>query len=156
ASAATKNSPTPTAVPASGGEAAMLRIAPTATGTVSAHVAMTNRSSRGGYVWDECVTACNGLSVVIPRVLEYRGAGIRWSGLAPLRVRAARDRKSSDGTEDESDPRRAVVPLDHVSRTSFRTERNRQVPAGERPPRPVLAVYRGSESGGCGAPPPAS
>ena len=57
ASAATKNSATPTAVPASGGADAILRTAPTATGIVTASITATNRSSRGGYVWDEFVTA---------------------------------------------------------------------------------------------------
>ena len=57
ASAATKNSATPTAVPASGGADAILRTAPTATGIVNASITATNRSSRGGYVWDEFVTA---------------------------------------------------------------------------------------------------
>src|SRR6476660_1552138 len=53
ASAATKNS----ANPASGGADAILRTAPTATGIVTANMMATNRSSRGGYVWDEFVTA---------------------------------------------------------------------------------------------------
>src|SRR5205085_6864290 len=57
ASAATKNNVTPTAVPASGGFPAICRTASTATGTVTATIAVTNRSSRGGYVWDEFVTA---------------------------------------------------------------------------------------------------
>src|SRR5213076_2670793 len=54
-----KNSATPTAVPASGGADAILRTAPTATGIVTANITATNRSSRGGYVWDEFVTAWN-------------------------------------------------------------------------------------------------
>jgi hypothetical protein len=33
-----------------------LRTAPTATGIVNASITATNRSSRGGYVWDEFVT----------------------------------------------------------------------------------------------------
>src|SRR6478672_11908522 len=52
ARAAAENARTPITTSAGGGAEAIRRIAPTATGTVTAMTATTYRSSRGGYEWD--------------------------------------------------------------------------------------------------------
>ena len=85
------------------------------------------------------------LSVRFPSALEGRGPGDRRVRLLPLGLGAAGDRKGCDGTKDEGDTGRAIVPLDHQFAPPFGGERD---PASQLLGRgrrsPVIAVYRGS------------